>query len=55
MKKTTSVSGQLKGWAGIAKFLGQPMSIVQRWAKSGMPIRREGRNTVAFAEELNTG
>jgi hypothetical protein len=30
-----------------------PNSTVHRWAKEGMPIRREGRNVVANPEELN--
>jgi hypothetical protein len=30
-----------------------PHSTVHRWAKEGMPIRREGRNVVASPEELN--
>jgi hypothetical protein len=33
----------LKGWQQIAKFLGQPVATAQRWAKSGMPVTREGR------------
>jgi hypothetical protein len=30
-----------------------PSSTVHRWAKEGMPVRREGRNVVASGEELN--
>jgi hypothetical protein len=30
-----------------------PISTVHRWAKEGMPVRREGRNVVASPEELN--
>jgi hypothetical protein len=30
-----------------------PNSTVHRWAKEGMPVRREGRNVVASPEELN--
>ncbi len=43
----------LKGWKAIAAYLGQPVATAQRWGKSGMPVRREGRFTVATAEELN--
>jgi hypothetical protein len=30
-----------------------PISTVHRWAKEGMPVRREGRTVVASPEELN--
>jgi hypothetical protein len=43
----------LRGWKAISEFLSQPASTAQRWAKEGMPVRREGRNVVADAEELN--
>jgi hypothetical protein len=43
----------LTGWQQIAAFLNQPVSVVQRWAKSGMPVRHEGRRVHASAEELN--
>ena len=43
----------LKGWPAIAAFLGQPISVVQRWAKSGMPVAHEGRHIVAKPQELN--
>src|SRR5438034_10648569 len=43
----------LKGWHQIAAFLSQPISVVQRWAKSGMPITHEGRYVLASPEELN--
>jgi phage terminase Nu1 subunit (DNA packaging protein) len=33
----------LKGWEDIADFLGQTVSVAQRWQKSGMPVTREGR------------
>ena len=46
-------SDSLKGWQQIATFLGQPLSVAQRWAKSGMPVVREGRNVYASPEELN--
>ena len=43
----------LTGWQQIANFLGLPISTVQRWAKSGMPVSREGRRVQASPEELN--
>lgn len=43
----------LKGWAQIAQFLGQPIAVAQRWAKSGMPVKREGRFMTASPEELS--
>jgi hypothetical protein len=49
VKQTTS----LKDWQQIAGFLGQPTSVAQRWAKSGMPIAREGRSVHSSREELN--
>src|ERR1700689_4746346 len=52
-KAPLSKSPDLRGWAAIAQFLGMPASTVHRWAKEGMPVRREGRNVVASPEELN--
>jgi len=51
--KTKPESGDLKGWRQIAAFLGLPISAVQRWARSGMPVTREGRRVRASPEELN--
>ena len=50
---SASSSVLLKGWKEIASFLGLPISTAQRWAKSGMPISREGQRVRASAEELN--
>jgi len=47
------VEGQLHGWHEIAGFLGQPLSTAQRWAKAGMPVKREGRYVVGNREELS--
>ncbi len=44
---------RLKGWTQIAKFLGQPVAVAQRWARSGMPVTREGRFMTASIEELS--
>jgi hypothetical protein len=43
----------LKGWRQIASFLGQPVSVAQRWAKTGMPVARQGRSVLASPAELN--
>jgi hypothetical protein len=51
--KKKETPGVLRGWKAIAEFLSQPASTVHRWAKEGMPVRREGRTVVADAEELN--
>jgi hypothetical protein len=31
----------LIGWVKIAKFLGQPVAVAQRWAQDGMPVERK--------------
>ena len=43
----------LDGWQQIAEFLGQPSSVAQRWAKSGMPVTHEGREVHASPDDLN--
>ena|ERR1700687_4382943 len=45
--------GTLKGWQQIAAFLGEPTSVVQRWASEGMPVRRQGRHVETTPDELN--
>jgi hypothetical protein len=52
-KVLPSKSSELRGWPAIAQFLGMPHSTIHRWAKEGMPVRREGRNVVARPDELN--
>jgi hypothetical protein len=42
----------LKGWQAIGAYLGIGAASAQRWAKSGMPVKRQGRFTVADADEL---
>ena len=44
---------RLKGWNEIARFLGQPVAVAQRWARSGMPVAREGKFMYATREELS--
>ena len=43
----------LKGWKEIAEFLGEPASLVQRWASEGMPVHKEGRFVETTPTELN--
>jgi len=43
----------LNGWQQIATFLGQPSSVAQRWATSGMPVTHEGRRVHASPDDLN--
>ena len=42
----------LKGWTAIGAFLSLPPSTAQRWARDGMPVKREGRFTTANRAEL---
>ena len=49
----TQQAAVLKGWKEIASFLGEPASVVQRWAVEGMPVRREGRFVTTTADEVN--
>ena len=44
---------QLQGWAAIARFLGQPVATAQRWAKSAMPVAKQGRYVYASKDELS--
>ncbi len=44
---------ELKGWKQIAEFLGEPVSVVKRWAAEGMPVHVEGRFVAASPAELN--
>ena len=43
----------LKGWQQIAAFLGQPVSVAQRWATEGMTVRKQGRYVETSRQELN--
>jgi predicted DNA-binding transcriptional regulator AlpA len=52
-KVSPSKSSDLRGWPAIAQFLGMPHSTMYRWAKEGMPVRREGRNVIASPDELS--
>ena len=52
-KRSAAQPETLKGWQQIAAFLGEPVSVVQRWASEGMPVQREGRYVATSPEELN--
>src|ERR1700723_4706636 len=43
----------LKGWKQISEFLGEPVSVVKRWAAEGMPLHREGQFVSTSSDELN--
>jgi hypothetical protein len=43
----------LKGWKQISEFLGEPVSVVKRWATEGMPLHREGQFVATSSNELN--
>ena len=51
-KFATKPPAILKGWQQIADFLGEPQSVVQRWAGEGMPVRKEGRFVSTSSVEL---
>jgi hypothetical protein len=46
-------TGALKGWTAIARYLGIPVATAHRWASEGMPVRREGRFTVADRDAVS--
>lgn len=43
----------LKGWKQIAEFLGEPPTVVKRWASEGMPVTEQGRFVITSPEQLN--
>jgi hypothetical protein len=53
MKQIAAPPKTLKGWQQIAAFLGEPISVVQRWASEGMPVQRQGQFVATSPEELN--
>ncbi len=53
MPKPKKDSDSLKGWQQIAAFLGQPVSVAQRWATTGMPVEKRGRYVYSAREELS--
>jgi hypothetical protein len=53
-KKKAAPVSVLKGWAAIAKFMGTTPASAQTWGKQGMPVRREGRFTVADPAEIQS-
>jgi phage terminase Nu1 subunit (DNA packaging protein) len=53
VKRGKTQSDRLKGWQRISEFLGEPLSVVQRWAHEGMPVHKEGKSVIASRDELN--
>src|ERR1017187_7355046 len=51
--KSQPQSETLKGWKQISEFLGDPVSVVKRWAADGMPLHREGQFVSTSSNELN--
>jgi hypothetical protein len=52
-KQSVASDDPLKGWTAIARFLGIPVATAHRWASEGMPVRREGRFTVADRDAVS--
>jgi phage terminase Nu1 subunit (DNA packaging protein) len=52
-KSPPAPSAELKGWTAIARYLGIPVATAHRWASEGMPVRREGRFTVADRDAVS--
>jgi phage terminase Nu1 subunit (DNA packaging protein) len=52
-KEAPAADGPLKGWTAIARYLGIPVATAHRWASEGMPVRREGRFTVADRDAVS--
>jgi len=46
-------SETLKGWKQISEFLGEPVSVVKRWAADGMPVHREGQFVSTSSDQVN--
>ena len=44
----------LKGWKQIAAYLGEPVSVVKRWASEGMPVSEQGRFVASSPQQLDT-
>ena len=52
-KRKEPGGGDLKSWQQIADYLHKPLSTIHRWAREGMPVRREGRHVIASPHELS--
>jgi hypothetical protein len=52
-KSQPAANAALKGWTAIARYLGIPVATAHRWASEGMPVRREGRFTVADRDAVS--
>lgn len=52
MLRKPKIVSVLKGWDKIAEFLGQTVSVAQRWHETGMPVTHKGRFVYASPDEL---
>src|SRR5258708_40001136 len=52
-KKKAAAPQTLKGWQQISAFLGEPPSVVERWASEGMPVRKQDRYVESTPADLN--
>jgi hypothetical protein len=52
-KQSAGAAGPLTGWTAIARYLGIPVATAHRWANERMPVRREGRFTVADRDAVS--
>ncbi len=43
---------KLQDWKAITSYLGVSRATAEHWAKTGMPVKRQGRYTVADTKEL---
>jgi len=53
VSKTKSQPEVLKGWKEIADYLGERVSVVQRWATEGLPVMKQGRAVSTTPDRLN--
>jgi hypothetical protein len=53
-KQQPKRDGRVEGLATDRQILGEPVSVVQRWASEGMPLRKEGRFVSTTPDELNS-
>jgi hypothetical protein len=52
--KPPTQSETLKGWKQIAAYLGEPVSVVKRWASEGMPLTEQGRFIASSPGQLDS-
>ena len=52
-RSPTGEAQVLNGWKQIAEFLGEPVTVVKRWASEGMPVTEQGRFVVTSPDQLS--